>query len=625
MLFIQVLNMSLTASFCILAVLLIRLLLHRMPKKYSYLLWLVVAFRLCCPVSFTSPLSLFGLGTFGKEAAEGNTMAYLDENTGLRRNSQPDTKSDAAAFHQENGQNIYQGKPEGMAGQSLYPSLSSSRNVGNSINFVQVLEKVVTPLWLLGMGAMLLCGLGSYLLLRRRLRYSVLLEDNIYQSEQVLSPFILGFWHPHIYLPFGIEEDTRKLVLAHERFHLHRRDHWVKLAAYLLLTVHWFNPLCWVAFLLMSRDMEMSCDEHVLAEYRHSCKPYCNALLTFATGGHHWDPSPLSFGEVGAKGRIHNALKWKNPRIWVKVATVGLCLATIIICGFNPRTETSPLGNLDGEPNGNQGTVMPENSDDKEAGSFYQGEGYSIYVPDGSWVLFAPDSWYAAENEQVRFWVSSYAGLNKEQVERILFNQGYQVEESGLWKQEEDTLYRVQCVETETDVWTLRSVISPCEAQENWKEVLQEIFSTFKVTEGYDLSSAIPKAVMPEGERLQIFETTYADETSRVWDLQEPEYTGSYTFHELVISNVTDHTFDFTVIRRNYETDESETILPQGTAYLNEDGISATFEGEDYTLTFDFSNSANPLPVVYTIQLWGVESLEGISFSNSNVPGYDAG
>lgn len=255
----------------------------------------------------------------------------------------------------------------------------------------------------------------------------------------------------------------------------------------------------------------------------------------------------------------------------------------------------------------------------------YTGEGYSLSVPEGSWTMFVPGSWHAVENEQIRFWVSSYAGLNKGQVERILAGQGYQAEEGGLWKQEGDTLYRVQCVETEKDVWTLDSVIRPCEAQEDWEEALQAIFATFEVEEGYDAGSAIPRAVMPEGEHLQLYETTYADETSRAWALQDPDYAGSYIYDELTICNVTDSAFDFVVVRRNYETDEGEVIIPQGTAYINEDGISATFEGLDYTLTFDFSDIANPLPVVCSIKLWGVGSLEGIRFSSNDIPGYEAG
>lgn len=255
----------------------------------------------------------------------------------------------------------------------------------------------------------------------------------------------------------------------------------------------------------------------------------------------------------------------------------------------------------------------------------YTGEGYSLSVPEGSWTMFVPGSWHAVENEQIRFWVSSYAGLNKGQVERILAGQGYQADEGGLWKQEGDTLYRVQCVETEKDVWTLDSVIRPCEAQEDWEEPLQAIFATFEVEEGYDVGSAIPRAVMPEGEHLQLYETTYADETSRAWALQDPDYAGSYIYDELTICNVTDNAFDFVVVRRNYETDEGEIIIPRGTAYINEDGISATFEGLDYTLTFDFSDIANPLPVVCSIKLWGVGSLEGIRFSSNDIPGYEAG
>lgn len=270
-------------------------------------------------------------------------------------------------------------------------------------------------------------------------------------------------------------------------------------------------------------------------------------------------------------------------------------------------------------------TIRMKDGTSEEQAILYTGEGYSLYVPDNGWTMFVPGSWYAVENERVRFWVGSYAGLNKGQVERILTGQGYQTDERELWKQEGDTLYRVQCVETEKDVWTLNSVICSCEAQKDWEEALQAIFATFEVEEGYDVGSTIPKAVMPEGAYLQLFETTYADETSRAWDLQDPDYAGNYIYDELIISNITEHAFDFAVMRRNYETAENETVIPQCTAYINEDGVSATFAGENYTITFDFSDSANPLPVVCTIKLWGVESLEGISFSSNDIPGYDAG
>ena len=399
MLLIQVLNMSLTASYCILAVLVVRWLLRRAPKKYAYLLWLVVAFRLCCPVSLTSPLSLFSLSIFDQEVAEGHTMAYLDEDIGLQQKPQLSTGLAVSSWQSTVG-----GQENGAI------PLPGPVDASNSVNPLQVWGAVGTLLWLSGMGIMLLCGIVSYVLLRRRLRCSILLQDNIYQSEQVVSPFILGFWRPHIFIPFGMEEHTLELVLAHERYHLRRRDHWIKLAAYLLLTLHWFNPLCWVAFRLMGRDMEMSCDEHVLAEWQHSCKPYCNALLAFATGRRSWSPSPLAFGESGANGRIRNALKWKKPGIWIKVAAVGLCLVTVLVCALNPQAKASQSGqdemNFDRESDGNhpgmeagekQGSDMPESAEDADpqAGTVIQGTLGQYMTSEGAeWILLrTPNGW----------------------------------------------------------------------------------------------------------------------------------------------------------------------------------------------------------------------------------------
>lgn len=460
MLLIQVLNMSLTAGYCILAVLVVRWLLRRAPKKYAYLLWLVVAFRLCCPVSLTSPISLFSLGIFDQEVAEGHTMAYLDENVGLQQNPQLATGLAAAPWqsavgNQENESAASWGKPEnGMAGQSLSIPLPGPGNESNSVNPMQVWGAVGTLLWLAGMSIMLLCGLFSYLLLCYRLRCSVLLQDNIFQSEQVVSPFILGFWRPHIYIPFGMEGHTLELVLAHERYHLRRRDHWVKLAAYLLLTLHWFNPLCWVAFRLMGKDMEMSCDEHVLAERQHSCKPYCNALLAFATGQRSWSPSPLAFGESGAKGRIRNALKWKKPGIWVKVAAVGLCLVTVLACALNPQAEASQPGqdemNFDRESDGNhpdmeagekQGSDMPESADDAgpQAGTVIQGTpGQDMTSEGAEWILLrASNGWESGATWDADALKNAREGLAQLEMANLDF---YGVEEMQLevsWECEE--------------------------------------------------------------------------------------------------------------------------------------------------------------------------------------------
>lgn len=250
--------------------------------------------------------------------------------------------------------------------------------------------------------------------------------------------------------------------------------------------------------------------------------------------------------------------------------------------------------------------------------------GYSLNVPDGDWTMKMPGLWEAKRDARVRFFVSSYEGLRERQVERILSEQGYAVGEDGLWKQEGDTMYCVRCCETESDVWTLNAVC-PSEVKEDWKAVIKIIFDTFKVKEGYALRDHTPKAVMPEGERLKLYEETYTDANSRDWAVRDPVYTGSHIYLQLTIKNVTDDTFDFIITRRNFETEEAETIYPLRTAYFNEDGVSATFTGDEGTLTFDFTDDANPLPVVLTIKLWGVEILEGIQFYCSEIPGYEAG
>ena len=615
------------------------------------------------------------------------------------------------------------------------------------------------------------------------------------------GPFTVGFLRNTVFLPdTDYQEKDLQYIIRHELVHCAGKDTQMKVLFVIVNAVHWFNPFAWLMKSLVDQDMELACDERVLADTSRKERSEYGELLMSCIGTDKADRSAISTGYVQGikfiKKRFRNIFhtqkksgkvigcmimlllvavsgmigfeagrtvyarskisidrgielrtdmtgNGETDRVWVRddtytlTTSVGLQTADgrylqydyddeswaasylvsgdlsgngaadiVVMRGGNGMHGTGPVSvlyvteesgelgwreysnafisnpSIDWEqPNSFediecvQATIIEDNGrhylrlvaldmevfDDntvqyidcslqkegwfiediqttvlypQDAGGSdvereqtirYTGEGYSLSVPDGSWTMFVPGSWHAVENEQVCFWVGSYAGLNKGQVERILADQGFQGDESGLWKQESDTLYRVQCIETETDVWTLNSVISPCEAQEEWEEALQAIFATFEVAEGYDVGSTISRAVMPEGGHLQLFETTYVDETSRAWDLQDPDYTGSYIYNELTISNVTGSTFEFEVVRRNYETDESEIIIPKGTARINEDGISAAFEGEGFTLSFDFSDIANPLPVVYSIKLWGVESLEGINFSNNDIPGYDAG
>ena len=326
--FLKVLNMSITASYVILAVLLLRLALRRAPRKYSYALWAVVGFRLCCPISFSSFLSLFNLGLFDFEKAQNvpGQLSYIPADIAIQR--QPE---------------VTVGIP--FANALINDSLPVSA-MGDGANPLQVWQFVGTVLWCAGMAIILLYSILCDIRLRLRLRSAMRLEGNIWQNDTVVSPFIHGVLKPRIYIPFGLTEVQRQCVLQHERCHLKRFDHVAKLAAFLLLMLHWFNPLVWLAFFLFSRDMEMSCDEAVL---RHSTNStdYSETLLSIA-GGHRFSlTSPLAFGETDVKRRIVNALRWKKPGRIVTLICILLCLIAVVICAANPvsgsQNETSRL------------------------------------------------------------------------------------------------------------------------------------------------------------------------------------------------------------------------------------------------------------------------------------------
>ena len=328
--FLQIVNMSITASWIILAVLVLRLLLRRAPKKYSYALWSVVAFRLCCPVSFKAAFSFLSLLNFGRKqpAAQmgvqpSGAMVYVPSDIGFA--PQPE---------------VHLGSE--VISEAVTGSLPAATPM-YSANPMQILLAIAAAVWCVGMAAMVIYSLVSWLLLKRRLRTATLLEGNLWQSERVGSPFILGIVRPKIYIPYHLDADTLRYVLDHERNHLKRGDHLIKLLGFLLLTVHWFNPLCWLAFWLMGKDMEMRCDEAVL-EKDGGAKPYGTALLSFAANRRFPLAGPLAFGESGVKSRIQNILRWERPRVWITVLALVICLAALLACAANPKEqEETPM------------------------------------------------------------------------------------------------------------------------------------------------------------------------------------------------------------------------------------------------------------------------------------------
>ena len=312
--FLTVLNMSLTASYVIIFVMLIRLPLKKVPKVISYALWGVVAFRLIIPFSFESMFSLMP------------------------------RKTNAVPIPHDI---IYQQSPQINSGIGVVDSFVSESlptpTVGASVNPLQVYIEIGAYIWVLGMIALLVYSLVSVLLLKRQLKSAQLIEQNIFEAKNLKTPFVLGLIKAKIYLPVGLNATERSYILLHEQTHIHRNNHIIKVLAFLTLSIHWFNPLVWIAFMLMNKDMELSCDERVLKQMNNEDikKPYANSLLSLATGKHILNGSPLAFGEGNVKGRIKNVLNYKRPRFWIIVFSIIIVATVGIGLMANPEDKNS--------------------------------------------------------------------------------------------------------------------------------------------------------------------------------------------------------------------------------------------------------------------------------------------
>ena len=311
--FQQVVSMSLTASLVILAICGARLLLRQAPKKFSYWLWAGAAFRLVCPFSFPAAFSLLALAPAAQTVAETGPLtevSYL-----------PGAGLPAAA-------------PGVGAADAVLPQAAGA---GQALGLWEVLGLV----WLLGAAALLIGALVAYLRVKGQVATAVKFAHNVYECGAFRSPFVLGFFRPKIYIPFGLEPRQREHVLCHESAHIQRRDYLVKPLGFLLLAIHWFNPLVWLAFHLMSRDMEMSCDEKVLSQLGEEARrEYSLSLLSIGSRRRFPAPNPLAFGETGVKERVVNVMKFRRAKRWVTVAAAVAVVAVTAACAANPAGES---------------------------------------------------------------------------------------------------------------------------------------------------------------------------------------------------------------------------------------------------------------------------------------------
>ncbi len=329
-LLLRILNMSITASYVIITVVIIRFLLKRTPKKYSYLLWTVVLFRLICPISFSSAFSIFQIKPFDMTVAQrgGGALSYVPANIGYM--STPRVTVGIPTI------NSY-------ISESLPPATPYT-----SVNPMQIWILLGTILWCAGIIILLFYSIITYIRLKRRMATAIRLEGNVFESDKIRSPFILGFTSPRIYIPFGLGEQERLYILQHERFHLKRKDHLIKPLSFCMLTIHWFNPLVWFAFMLMTKDMEMSCDEKVLSETGTDIiHEYSSSLLSFAANRRFPVASPLAFGETDIRERVKNILRFREPKKWVIVITAILCIVVVVACAANPMENIKTKENYE--------------------------------------------------------------------------------------------------------------------------------------------------------------------------------------------------------------------------------------------------------------------------------------
>lgn len=313
--FLKIINMSISASWLIFAVLILRLVLKKAPKWVNVLLWGIVAIRLICPFSFESALSLIpSAETFPKKIISG------------------------PSFDVQSGITPVDNRINDYLGDRYFEGVTVPANNGNTI------MTILTIVWTIGILLLVAYTVISYWRLHREIDTAVRYKDNILQSENVSSPFVLGLIKPRIYLPFKLDGQDMEHVVAHEQAHIRRKDHWWKPLGFLLLTIHWFNPLMWLAYVLLCRDIELACDEKVIKGLSNEQRAdYTQALVACSVNHRMIAACPLTFGEVGVKERVKSVMNYKKPAFWVIIIAVIVCVGVAVCFLTNPKQDRYTL------------------------------------------------------------------------------------------------------------------------------------------------------------------------------------------------------------------------------------------------------------------------------------------
>ena len=371
-LFLKLTNMSISASWLVLAVLVLRFALKRAPKWVNVVLWGIVAVRLICPLTIESALSLI-------PSAE-----TIPINIEMAARPAIDSGID-------------------MVNSAVNPIISASFTPypGASANPLQIWIPVASVIWLLGMVVMALYTAISYFRLYRMLNTSVRYEKNIFQSENVTTPFVLGIFRPRIYLPFQIEEVNLAHVVSHEQAHISRKDHWWKPLGFLLLTIHWFNPLMWLAYVLLCRDIELACDEKVIQKLGNEQRAdYTQALVACSINRRMIAACPIAFGEVGVKDRVKTIMNYKKPAFWIVLVAMVLCIVVAVCFLTDPIQDENAQSFLNYKYSislSEQQDVIPavHYSSENDQGSIgigmVEGKAFAAYLDSAQW----SEKWFA--------------------------------------------------------------------------------------------------------------------------------------------------------------------------------------------------------------------------------------
>lgn len=358
-LFLKLVNLSLSAGWLVLAVLVLRLVFRRAPRWIFCLLWGLVALRLACPFSIESALSLLPSAQVVPTETVGITAPV-----------------------------VHTGIPAVNAAVNPILADTLAPAAGSGVSPARAAAILLSRLWLAGAVLMALYALGSWLLLGRRLRTATRLRDNIRQSETVETPFVLGLFRPVIYLPYRVAEGDLPYVIAHEEAHIRRRDHWWKPLGFALLAVYWFQPLLWLAYWLLCRDIEGACDEKVIREMEaEDRRGYAAALLRWSVRPGHIAACPLAFGEVGVKKRVKAVMGYKKPAFWIIAGALIACAAAAVCFLTDPVTGPSSPGEkrytYEGEGFGGAFTITVR---DDGTFTYYEGP-LSSHLGDGTWAV----------------------------------------------------------------------------------------------------------------------------------------------------------------------------------------------------------------------------------------------